>query len=79
VPWYAFTAGALGLLIVGSIGYVVPRLGLAPGFTLITASQFLLAALIDHFGLFGATARPLDLTRGLGLVILLVAVWLIMR
>lgn len=79
VPWYTFTAGALGLLIVGSIGYVVPRLGLAPGFTVITASQFLLAALIDHFGLFGATVRPLDLTRALGLVILLVAVWLIMR
>jgi transporter family-2 protein len=27
-PWYALTAGALGLVIVGMIGYTVPRLGL---------------------------------------------------
>ena len=79
VPWYAFSAGLLGLLIVGTIGYVVPRLGLAPGFTLIVAAQFLLAALIDHFGLLGAAARSLDLTRGLGLAVMLLGVWLIMR
>jgi len=28
VPWYAFSAGLLGLLIVGTISYTVPRLGL---------------------------------------------------
>lgn len=79
VPWYAFTAGMLGLIIVGAIGYVVPRLGLAPGFTIIVAAQFIAAALIDHFGLFGAVVRPIDLSRTLGLTILLVSVWLIMR
>ena len=31
VPWYSLSAGLLGLLIVGTIGYVVPRLGLAKG------------------------------------------------
>jgi transporter family-2 protein len=79
VPWYAFTAGILGLIIVGAIGFVVPRLGLAPGFTIIVAAQFIAAALIDHFGLFGAAVRPIDLSRSLGLVILMVSVWLIMR
>jgi transporter family-2 protein len=34
VSWYAFGSGILGLIIVGSIGYVVPRLGVAKGFTL---------------------------------------------
>jgi transporter family-2 protein len=79
VPWYALSAGLLGLLIVGTIGLVVPRLGLAPGFTLIVASQFIVAALIDHFGLLGAAVRPIDLSRALGLGVLLVGVWLIMR
>ncbi|MBF2049434.1 MAG: DMT family transporter [Leptolyngbya sp. IPPAS B-1204] len=79
VPWYAFSAGALGLIIVGTIGYVVPRLGLAPGFTLIVASQFISAVLIDHFGLFGASVRTLDGTKLLGVAILMIGVWLIVK
>jgi transporter family-2 protein len=79
VPWYAFSAGLLGLVIVGTIGYVVPRLGVAKGFTLIVASQFLLAALIDQFGWFGAAVRPIDLPRTLGLLIMLAGVWLVVR
>lgn len=79
VPWYAFGTGILGLIIVGSIGYVVPRLGVAKGFTLIVASQFLIAALIDHFGFFGAGVRPLDLARLLGLSLILLGVWIVVR
>jgi transporter family-2 protein len=79
VPWYAFSSGIMGLIIVGSIGYVVPRLGVARGFTLIVASQFVIAGLIDHFGFFGATVRPLDLTRLLGLALILFGVWIVVR
>jgi transporter family-2 protein len=79
VPWYAFGSGIMGLVIVGTIGYVVPRLGVARGFTLIVASQFVIAALIDHFGFFGAVVRPLDLTRLLGLSLILLGVWIVVR
>jgi transporter family-2 protein len=79
LPWYAFTSGVLGLIIVGTISYVIPRMGTARGFTLILASQFLLAALIDQFGLFAAVPRPLDLTKILGLAVMLVGVWLVVR
>jgi transporter family-2 protein len=79
VPWYAFSSGILGLIIVGSIGYVVPRLGVAKGFTLIVASQFLIASLIDHFGFFGAVARPMEMTRSLGLCLMLLGVWLVVK
>ena len=79
IPWYAFSAGILGLVIVGSIGFVIPRMGVAGGFMLIVASQFLLAALIDHFGWFQATIRPMDLTRLVGLTVMLIGVWLVIR
>ena len=79
VPWYAFGTGILGLIIVGSIGYVVPRLGVAKGFTLIVASQFLIASLIDHFGFFGAVVRPMVMTRSLGLCLMLLGVWLVVK
>lgn len=79
LPWYAYTSGLLGLVIVGTIGYVVPRMGAARGLTLILASQFLLAALIDQLGLFSATVRPLDATRLVGLGVMLTGVWLVVR
>ena len=79
VPSYALTTGMLGLVIVGTIGYVVPRLGLVIGLTVLLASQFALAALIDHFGLFGAAVKPLDLARVSGMGVTLVGLWLLVR
>jgi transporter family-2 protein len=79
LPWYAYSTGILGLIVVGTIGFVIPRMGAARGFTWILASQFLLAALIDHFGLLGAAARPLDLSRLTGLGVMLAGVWLVVR
>jgi transporter family-2 protein len=79
VPWYALTAGLLGLLIVGTIGYTVPRLGLATAFTIIVAAQFIVAALIDHFGWLGAQVRPVELSRLAGVGVLILGVWLITR
>jgi transporter family-2 protein len=78
-PWYAFTAGVLGLLIVGTIGYTVPRLGVAKAFTVIVASQLLTALLFDQFGLFGAAVRTMDLPRVSGLIFLILGVWLVLR
>ena len=79
VPWYAYSSGALGLIIVGAIGYSAPRLGLVATFTIIVSAQFIVAALIDHFGVLGAATRPLDLSRMLGITLLLAGIWLTMR
>jgi transporter family-2 protein len=79
VPWYALTAGLFGLVIVGTIGYTVPRLGLSTAFTVIVAAQFIVAALIDHFGWLGAEVRPMELTRFAGIGVLILGVWLIIR
>lgn len=79
VPPYAFTAGLLGLVIVGSITYVVPRLGLIAGFAVILLAQYALAAAIDQFGLFGATIRPVEVGRLVGLLVMGVGVWLVVR
>jgi len=78
-PWYALSAGLLGLVIVGTIGYSVPRLGLAVAFTVIVAAQFVTAALIDHFGWLGAATRPMGLSQLAGVGLLIVSVWLITR
>lgn len=78
-PWYALTAGFLGLIIIGTIGYTVPRLGLVLALTLIVAVQFVVAGLVNHFGVLGATLQPLDPTRLAGMAVVLLGVWLIIR
>jgi transporter family-2 protein len=69
----------MGLVIVGTISYTIPRLGLSKAFTIIVASQFLLASILDHYGLLGAVVRPMDLSRLAGMSLLVVGVWLIVR
>jgi transporter family-2 protein len=79
VPWYALSAGATGLVIIGALSYTVPRLGLVPTFTILVASQFIVGAVLDHFGWLGATVRPLDLSRLAGIAVMLFGVWLTIR
>ena len=79
LPWYVFSAGLLGLVVVGILGFAAPRIGLVPVMTLFVASQFIVAAVLDHFGLLGAEVRSLDLSRVSGLGVILFGLWLVIR
>jgi transporter family-2 protein len=79
IPWYSYTAGVLGLIIIGTIGYSTPRLGLVTTLTILVASQFIVGALLDHFGILGADLRSLNLTPLGGISVILLGVWLIIR
>lgn len=79
VPWYAYMSGALGILIVGTLGFSAPRLGLVTAFTIFVAAQCAMGALMDHFGWLGASVRPFNASRLAGLVIVLIGIWLIIR
>ena len=74
-----WNAGALGLVIVGTIGYSTARLGLVTVLTIIVAAQFITGAFLDHFGVLGADLRPLNLTRISGIGLLLLGTWLVVR
>lgn len=58
LPWYVFLSGPLGLVIVGSLSFTVPRLGAATAITLFIASWLILSAFFDHFGLLGFRCVP---------------------
>jgi len=79
IPWYALMSGIFGLVIVGSIGFSVPRLGLVASMTILVAVQLLTGAVLDHFGLLGADSRPLDLPRIAGMGVLVTGIWLTIR
>ena len=79
MPWYTLSAGLLGLVVIGILGFAAPRIGLVPVMTLFVASQFIVSAVMDHFGLLGAEVRTLDLSRVSGLGVILVGIWLVIR
>ena len=79
LPWYTLIAGGFGLIVIGAISYMIPRVGVAAAIITIVAGQLLVSTLFDHFGLLGSMHRPLDLTRAIGLAIILVGVWLTVK
>ena len=79
VPWYALGAGILGLVVVSAISYAIPRLGVATTVTLIVTGQLAVGAILDHFGMLGAAVRPLELSRLIGLGVVFVGIWLMVR
>ena len=79
VPWYAYSAGLVGLLIIGALARTVGDLGLVPALVLITVSQFVVGAVIDHFGLFGAVVAPIDLAKVSGFALLGLGTYLVLR
>ncbi len=78
IPWWAFTAGLMGLVVVAALGITVSRIGLGAGLTLFTGATLVLAALIDHFGFFGG-GRTLDAPRLSGIALIIFGTWLVVR
>ncbi len=79
VPWYVLGAGVFGLVVIGAISYMIPRVGVAASIITIVAGQLLVGTILDQFGWLGALQRPLDPTRAIGLAIVLVGVWLTVK
>jgi transporter family-2 protein len=79
LPWYTLIAGVFGLIVIGAISYMIPRVGVAASITTIVAGQLLVGTILDQFGWLGAMSRSLDPTRALGLVVVLVGVWLTVK
>ena len=79
VPWYAWLAGAFGLVVISAISYMIPRIGVAGSIITIVSGQLLVGMILDHFGWLGADVRPLDATRLIGMGIVLFGVWLTVK
>jgi transporter family-2 protein len=77
IPWWAFTAGLMGLIVVATLGVTVSRLGLGAGLTLFTGATLILAAVIDNAGLFD-DPHPLTGRRLAGIALVVFGTWLVM-
>ena|SRR5437016_6032169 len=69
-PWWMLLGGVAGLLIVLTVTYAGPRIGVAATVGILIAGQLVAGAAIDRWGLFGSERIALHWPRLLGLALL---------
>ena len=78
-PWWVLSGGVLSLLIVFTITYAGPRIGVAATVGILIAGQLVMGAAIDRFGLFGSQRIGLHWPRLVGIALLAVGAALSLR
>ena len=74
-PKHLLLAGCLVAFYVLSITWVAPKFGVGNAVFFVLLGQLISAAVIDHFGLFGAQISPLSLTRAGGITLMAAGVF----
>src|SRR5690349_18214704 len=69
-PWWMLLGGVMGLLIVFTVTYSGPRIGVAATVGILIAGQLAMGAAIDKWGLFGSARIDLHWPRLLGIALL---------
>lgn len=75
-PRHLLLAGCLVAFYVLSITWIAPRFGVGNAIFFVLLGQLVSAAVIDHFGLFGARLAPLSPLRALGIAVMGAGVFL---
>jgi len=78
-PWWMLLGGVMGLLIVFTVTYAGPRIGVAATVGILIAGQLVMGAAIDRWGLFGSERIALHWPRLLGILLLAVGAALSLR
>ncbi len=71
IPWYYYTGGVLGVVLVTAILVLTPVIGVANTLAAVIAGQLILSVILDHFGLLGLEVRaasPLRIVGCFGLI-----------
>ncbi len=75
--WYLYIGGLFGVAILAIPIYLVPRIGTTSTLIAIVLGQSLIALVIDHYGLFASPKIEINLTRGVGVLLVAVGAYII--
>ena len=78
-PWWALVGGLLGAIYVTVAILAVRSLGASGLTAAVIAGQLAISVVIDRFGLLGVARHPVGAPRIIGLVLLVVGVFLVIR
>ncbi len=75
--WYLYIGGVLGVAILATPIFLIPRIGATSTLTALVVGQLLLALIIDHFGLFSFPRIEINLMRTMGIILLVLGAFFI--
>lgn len=78
-PSYAWTGGLIGAFYVTVIIFAFPKIGPGLTFGLVIAGQLLLSIFMEHYQVLGAHHHPVNISRVLGMLLIVFGVVLIKR
>jgi bacterial/archaeal transporter family-2 protein len=78
-PWWALLGGAAGVAIVTTSIFAVGHLGAGGVTAAVVTGQLTASVVIDRFGWFGVRQQPLTVGKLIGIALLAVGVYLIVR
>ena len=79
VPWWAFLGGAIGVSCMAAMNRAIPVIGVAAALALTVAAQLVAALIFEQFGLLGADFKAASTSRWVGVVLLTLGAWLVVR
>ena len=71
VPWYLYTAGAIGAPLILSIAWTIPRLGAGRTMVFMLTGQIVGGMVVSHFGWFGMQLDRVTVLRLVGVSVML--------
>ena len=77
--WYLYLGGILGIFIIATPVYLVPRIGATATVTSVVIGQLLMAVVADQLGLFGNPKIAVTIPRLIGVVFLASGAYLVAR
>lgn len=72
LPWWVIIGGIVGVVFVAGGIVIAPVLGIALFFVCVVTGQLIGSSLIDHFGLFGLTVKPISMMKLIGICLVLI-------
>jgi transporter family-2 protein len=78
-PLITWIGGLLGAFFITTTLIAVPKLGIALTFSLVILGQMVVTLPVDHFGLLGAAVKEINLSRIIGVLMVIAGTILILR
>lgn len=77
VPWYLWLSCVLSVFGVGSMYWLIPKMGVGSVMSYALTGQLVLAMVISHFGLFESPQKLISVTKLIGSLLLIIGIILI--
>ena len=77
LPWWIWFGGSIGVVMVSTSLFWVPRVGSLPWFAAVMTGQTIVAILLDHFGWLGNPRSPVSTLKVVGAGLLIAGVLVI--